>query len=180
MIPLLLLLLASHCGMERQLVKTSADSDAAKVESTPVNATVAQLNALPAPSRAELDRKTDSRFPAEMKTYKVVAYLEGFKLEADEDFHIVLEDLNDPKMTMVAEMIAGECAPEAIRNQSDTLRASWQARFGKARPRFKKFAAHKIKIEITGVGFFDFLHGQTGVAKNGFELHRVLTWREVP
>lgn len=27
---------------------------------------------------------------------------------------------------------------------------------------------------VTGVGFFDFLHGQTGAAPNGIELHPVL------
>jgi hypothetical protein len=27
---------------------------------------------------------------------------------------------------------------------------------------------------VTGVGFFDIIHGQTGVAPNGIELHPVL------
>ena len=31
-----------------------------------------------------------------------------------------------------------------------------------------------IKVRISGVGFFDFLHGQTGVAPNGRELHPIL------
>ena len=30
---------------------------------------------------------------------------------------------------------------------------------------------------MTGVAFFDFLHGQTGVAPNGIELHPVLAFR---
>jgi hypothetical protein len=30
-------------------------------------------------------------------------------------------------------------------------------------------------VQITGVGFFDFIHGQTGVAPNGIELHPVLS-----
>jgi hypothetical protein len=30
------------------------------------------------------------------------------------------------------------------------------------------------RAQITGVAFFDFLHGQTGVAPNGIELHPVL------
>jgi hypothetical protein len=30
------------------------------------------------------------------------------------------------------------------------------------------------KATIRGIGFFDFLHGQTGVAPNGVELHPVL------
>ncbi len=29
-------------------------------------------------------------------------------------------------------------------------------------------------VTVEGVGFFDFLHGQTGVADNGVELHPVL------
>jgi hypothetical protein len=29
-------------------------------------------------------------------------------------------------------------------------------------------------VRITGVGFFDYIHGQHGVAPNGVELHPVL------
>jgi hypothetical protein len=32
-----------------------------------------------------------------------------------------------------------------------------------------------VPATLTGVGFFDFIHGQTGVAPNGFELHPVLS-----
>ena len=31
-----------------------------------------------------------------------------------------------------------------------------------------------VTVVVTGVGFFDFLHGQTGAAPNGVELHPVL------
>lgn len=30
------------------------------------------------------------------------------------------------------------------------------------------------RVHVTGVGFFDFIHGQTGVAPNGIELHPLL------
>jgi hypothetical protein len=30
------------------------------------------------------------------------------------------------------------------------------------------------KVRVTGVGFFDKIHGQTGAAPNGIELHPVL------
>jgi hypothetical protein len=33
------------------------------------------------------------------------------------------------------------------------------------------------KAVVTGVAFFDFLHGQTGVAPNAIELHPVLAFR---
>lgn len=179
---ILLLLLATafppdHCGMERWAVKTSADG--ATVNYQPIERTIAALNMLPAPTRAELDAKPNTRFPAELSTYTVTGYLVGFKAEADEDFHIVIADLTDPKITMVAEMPSGNCVPPGIKASSSDLRVSWEKRFGKASTKFKRFKAKKIKIKITGIGFFDFLHGQTGVAKNGFELHRVLDWKEV-
>ena len=36
------------------------------------------------------------------------------------------------------------------------------------------FQFANVPIQITGVGMFDFLHGQTGVAPNGIELHPIL------
>ena len=33
------------------------------------------------------------------------------------------------------------------------------------------------KAQITGVAFFDFKHGQTGVAPNAIELHPILGFR---
>jgi uncharacterized membrane protein len=36
------------------------------------------------------------------------------------------------------------------------------------------FQTANIPVKVTGVGMFDFLHGQTGVAPNGIELHAVL------
>ena len=36
------------------------------------------------------------------------------------------------------------------------------------------FQTANVPVQVTGVGFFDILHGQTGVAPNGIELHSVL------
>src|SRR5258708_39414836 len=77
-------------------------------------------------------------------------------------------------------MVSGNCVALGVVELATKLRASWETRFGKAGKRFKKLTRHTVKVQITGVGFFDFLHGQTGVAKNGFELHRVIDWKELP
>lgn len=167
------------CGTERWAVKTSNDKDAMKVNFTPEVTTVHVLTNLPAPTRKDLDAHPDTRFPAELKTYTVTVYLVGYKLEGDTDFHIVIADLNTPLETMIAEMPSENCVPIGISTASHNLRASWQKRFGIATPRFKRVPPHTIKLEITGVGFFDFPHGQTGLAANAFELHRVISWREV-
>jgi len=34
--------------------------------------------------------------------------------------------------------------------------------------------AQPVKVTVTGVGFFEFAHGQTGLAPNAIELHPVL------
>lgn len=172
---------APKCGIELQLKKTSADSDWNKVDLTPGVSTIAMLNGLKAPTHAQLLASAGHRFEPELHVYTVQGYLAGFKLESDMDFHIVISDPNDPRATMIVEMVSPACLVTPFKKEAAGLRTSWEARFGKATPAFnrKKFESHKIKVEITGVGFFDFLHGQTGVAKNGMELHRVLSWREV-
>jgi hypothetical protein len=38
----------------------------------------------------------------------------------------------------------------------------------------ESFQTANVPVTVTGVGFFDFLHGQAGVAPNGIELHAVL------
>ena len=40
--------------------------------------------------------------------------------------------------------------------------------------RLARFERISGTVTVTGVGFFDVLHGQTGVAPNGIELHPVL------
>jgi hypothetical protein len=39
------------------------------------------------------------------------------------------------------------------------------------------FTALKGRVRVRGVGFWDEIHGQTGVAPNGIELHPVLSIR---
>lgn len=166
------------CGTERWAVKTSADKDASRLDFNASVATVSELNVIPAPTRKELDAHPDTRFLAELKTYRVTGVLVGFKRETDEDFHVVIRDMVT-KDTMVVEIPAGGCVPPSLQKQVEALQVSFVARFGKPSAKFRNVEKHKMKVEIVGVGFFDFLHGQTGVAKNGFELHRVISWREV-
>jgi hypothetical protein len=167
---------AASCGTERWPVKTLADPDAARISEHPIAATVAELTAGEAPARSTLPNA--ARLPAELKTYIVTGYLVGFKREDDSDFHIVIADLSNPRKTMVNEIPAAACMPEEYADQAERLRASWEKRFGKATAKFKDVRRHHIKVQFTGVGFYDFIHGQTGVAHNGFELHPVLAWQD--
>lgn len=170
---------ALSCGTERWAVKTLADKDALKIVMNAIPAKISELGAIEAPERAVLAAHESSRLPVEFHAYRVQGWLVGFKREDDEDFHIVLEDLEKRTATMVVEMPAPTCVRAQFRHDADVLRAEFEERFGHVTAKFKNVRRHRIKVEFIGPGFFDFVHGQTGVAKNGFELHPVFAWREL-
>jgi hypothetical protein len=82
--------------------------------------------------------------------------------EADGDLHVVL---SDGTRTMIAESPSPSCTAGAT-----SLRRRQMAQ---ARAQVELCA----KATVTGVAFFDFKHGQTGVAPNAIGLHLVLAFR---
>jgi len=103
-----------------------------------------------------------SRLPFERHIYTVVAAVTLVRQEADDDLHLVLEEGGDH---MIAESPAPTC------------------NLGATRLRHKQMATARAnvrlcaKARVTGVAFFDFKHGQTGVAPNAIELHPILAFR---
>jgi hypothetical protein len=90
--------------------------------------------------------------------------------EADGDCHMVLADEHGD--TMIAEIPAPDC----IRHDSP-----WRELIARARRAVedhlhiaRKRRAADEPVTLFGVGFFDVIHGQRGVAPNGIELHPVL------
>ena len=157
-----------HCGTERWAVKTLTDPDANRVDTTPHDATVGELRALPVPV------SHDTRAaPVEMTTYRVKALLLGWKVEADEDYHLVIADPDDIAATMIVEIPSPTC-PEVcqtpLAQHFAALREQVENRLGQPRSHFRELPK-PLSVHVTGVGFFDFIHGQTGVAPNGIELH---------
>jgi hypothetical protein len=168
---------ANACGTERWAVKTLSDAGVGAINRMSKSATVPELRALDAPSQASLRHDGDTRFgPVEINTYRVKALLLGYRLEDDEDFHLVLADPNDPAKTMIAEIPASDCVGDAafgakLQKMRDTL----VARFGSPGVHTKRLP-HPVQVTIRGVGFFDITHStpQDGVAPNDIELHPVL------
>lgn len=157
---------AGSCGVELWSLKTLTDPAASAVSLTPVPTTVGQLVRLPAPA-ANSTRGRDA--PAETTTWTVSATLTGYKLEADSDIHLVLSDQG---LTMIAEIPDPACAAGSrVQQQIGQTRAAFVARYN---PANGCFSCLTQPVTLTGVGFFDFLHGQTGVAANGIELHPLL------
>lgn len=156
----------SPCGKERWAVKVGRDAGAGKIElHAPLETTIAGMRAWSAPSTLGPDRVA----PHETSQYSLSATLSGYKLEADRDIHLVLSD--SLGATVIAEIPAPACASGS----------PWQSRIAAARASFlrrfrvsEKYRREKVPVRIEGIGFFDFIHGQTGVAPNGIEIHPVL------
>lgn len=154
------------CGAERWAVKTAADADVTKIQiSNPQPTTVAIISAIPPPGALPPTRL----LPAETNVWIVHGQLVKAKIEADHDVHLVL---TDGGLSMIAEVPDPAClAPSnpllpAIRSARDLLTSHYALS-----PQV--WTPINQPVTITGVEFFDKLHGQTGVARNGVELHPV-------
>jgi hypothetical protein len=158
---------SAACGVERWSVKTGSDADKALINlSSTSSTTIAALGALPAPSTLPSDNRVQ---PTETTVFKIAATLNEYKLEADSDYHLVLNDSSGH--TMIAEIPDPACvaAGSVLTSQIQHSRAQFDAKYTVT----GSFKTANAPVTITGVGFFDFLHGQTGVAPNGIELHAV-------
>jgi hypothetical protein len=163
------------CGVEREAVKTLVDVDASSVNFTPRSDTVDNLRALPVP--AGYDRNSERRYEPEKHTVRVRALLVGWKFEADKDFHIVIADPTDGK-TMIAEPPDATCSASPHAAQFSAVRQALVACFGQPPKRFTKFPG-KMVADLDGVVYLDPIHGQTGVAPNGIELHPLIRIKTV-
>jgi len=167
-----------HCGTERWRVKTLSGTGAADVNFTTQSATVRTLTEKDVPqSLSGTHRDT----PVEQQAVRMKAVLIGYKREPDGDLHIVLADLNDPELTLIAEIPdADKCSFACSSQHATEFRAARKAfldgiKDHKATKCFRTMQEDDIQITMTGVPMFDRIHGQTGVAENGIELHPVLT-----
>ena len=157
------------CGTERWPVKIGTDRDATRVANFPQPTTIVQLGSIPAPAHPE--QRRSSRFaPTELTTFQITGVLTVIKREADDDYHIVIADPADPQATMIVEAPDPSCASGSVFLDSIAFaRRTVDQRFGEIRR-----IDTNVPVTVTGVAFFDVLHGQEGVAPNGIELHPIL------
>ncbi|HZS08970.1 MAG TPA: lamin tail domain-containing protein [Blastocatellia bacterium] len=166
--PITLTVESPTCGVERWSVKTGTDPDAAQVNlNNPTAATIADLIALPAPAVPPDNARVA---PAETTVFVVNATLTLYKKEDDVDYHIVLKD--ESGNTMITEIPCPCCVGATSPFAAGIAQA--RATFDAHLTATTFFQTADVPVRVTGVGFFDFIHGQTGVAPNGIELHPVL------
>ena len=170
---------------ERWAVKTAADADAQQLTSQPsTSTTIADLTALAVPALLPPDGRSEG---AEKTVWELSATLQEFRAESDGDYHLVIAD--DQGNTMIAEIPnPGDItAPSYFADQITNARTAFDNHFQiveiinaptappaqavGAEAQFQQVAA---PVTLTGLGFFDFNHGQAGVAPNAIELHPVI------
>ena len=152
------------CSVERWAVNTGTDLGASKVDQTPVPTTVAELVSLPAP-----ENPVARVAPTEDTTCQLSATLTEFKTEADSDYHLVLAS---GAKEMIAEIPSPVCVTGGpLQSGIANAQAEFDARLSSSTQHFQTV---NVPVIVTGVGFFDRIRGQTGVAPNGIELHPVI------
>jgi hypothetical protein len=143
---------ALACGVERWNIKTLKDRPLLlRARAT----TVAHLTSLRRPAYLPPRR----RLLRERQIFSVIAAVTLNRTEAGLDHHLVLRS---GSRTMIAETPSSLCT----KGTTSERRKQMAAARGAARV--------CAKARVVGVAFFDYKHGQTGVAPNAIELHPVL------
>lgn len=168
-------------GKERWSVKTGTDSDVALVNlKRRVGATVEELVRMPRPHDMTPPEHSFSGYDnhradgVETTVWTVEAEIIAYKEEDDGDYHLELQ--GDKGLTMVAE--APNPDPKFVSPTSPFFQAikatrAYIDKHLKPAPT-RTYQKARQRVEITGVGFFDRVHGQLGHAPSGIEIHPIL------
>jgi hypothetical protein len=119
--------------------------------------TIHFLTTRPAPSHLPA-----TRLPFEHHVFTVIAAMVLIRPEADSDLHVVLQSGGNH---MITEAPSSSCDGHA------TPYRRWQMRVARS---YVRLCA---RASVTELAFFDYQHGQTGVAPNAIELHPILAFR---
>jgi hypothetical protein len=163
---------AETCGVERWDVKTLSDAAATSVNYTPAPATVTALRALPT---AAVGVSTPRIAGPETTTYTIQVRLVSMKFEDDKDIHLVVADLATGQ-TMIVEFPNPNCRGAVSSPHLTEIASARAALISAEGLPGSSFTNLVGTATITGVGFVDVLHGQTGVAPNGIELHPAIAF----
>ncbi len=101
--------------------------------------------------------------------WQITGTLVRVKEEQDSDFHLVIADSGG--RTMILEIPAPACISSSPFLPSEKyVRQLFTSDFHPS----SSWQRPDVQITVKGVGYFDYLHGQSGVAPNGIELHPLL------
>ena len=160
--------LFGQCGVERWSIKTGTDSQAPSINlSTYISSTIYNFRQSTAPSSLPANSRIA---PRELNQYQLSGTLTKYIKEGDSDYHLVIVDGSG--RTMIIEIPAPNCvgAGSPFGPGISNARKQFDARFTAT----TSFKTTSTAVTVRGIGFWDYLHGQTGAAPNGIEVHPVL------
>jgi len=156
-----------NCGVERWSVKTGTDTDAPSINFISQATTIATMRSWTPPSPIPANSRVS---PFETTVWTINANLLEYKFEDDSDYHIVLQDASGN--TIIGEIPNPGCVGSTSPFAASIVNA--RLKFNAMFTASTSFQFANVPVQVTGVAMFDFLHGQTGVAPNGIELHPIL------
>jgi hypothetical protein len=166
----------------RGSVRTGSDPDALLVKETPVRTTVEELAAKPRPADMETpteiypDYQNCRADDVERTIYEVWATIIAYNLQMSGNYHLNLKGKKG--QTMIACCVDPQFVDPRSRwaKQIAAVRKEVGAKL-KPGPAWSRVSQG---VRITGIGFFNRVHGQSGVAPNGIELTPVLSIEWLP
>jgi hypothetical protein len=146
----------------RRNVKTTIDSDAAKIDAAAKDTTVEDIVAQKAPAGAELGGRVA---PFETSTWRVNATLSSIKIMKDGDYYVVLKGKKGGE-TVVEVPDPKDCKGSPLLPQISAARKQLDDRY---HPTTEVKELHD-QATVTGVGFLGFNSKKTGKNKSGSRL----------
>jgi hypothetical protein len=161
------------CGAYRWGIKTATDSSYDQINLAPRVTTIADLVRISAPSTIPFTRRVS---PVENTVYEIRNVTLSYVRLSDDDSdeHLVINDVD--RNTMIVEAPLPDCVPSGgstlMHCAMTRARAAIDHEFTGQISTTAIFP--NVPVTVVGVGFFDEVHAQHGVAPNGIELHPVL------
>lgn len=157
----------AQCGVERWSIKTGTDSGAWSINlSTYISSTIYNFHQSTKPSSLPCCSRIS---PRETNQYRLSATLIKYNKQTDKDYHLVIRDGSG--RTMIVELVDPNCdSGSAFSSGISRARSQFDARFTAT----STMKTTSTPVTVKGIGFWDHIHGQTGIAPNGIEIHPVL------
>jgi hypothetical protein len=153
-------------GVERWSEKVLVDAAVGTINWTPVVQTVTQLANLTTPTPSTSMPRTG---PVETTCYQVSCSITIKKAESDNDYHLVLSDGSSTVIGEIPDPSCSAAAASAYVNDFIAARNFIDANIASG----NVMSVSIPPVVVTGVGFVDPPHGQTGAAPNNFEVHAI-------
>jgi hypothetical protein len=167
---------AETCGVWRWPVKTLSDDRANGVNYHPKYSGIQPLRKVFAPGGLSETAKRIRKSP-EMRTFRIHGDLIKSIREPDHDIHLVISVPGHRLRSLIVEFPDVACKGADVSKKKALIakaRGALLADCGDISS--SGFTELNGTATITGVGFFDESHGQTGASPNGIELHPALSY----